>query len=1505
MNGSFIEMIKDIKRDDSIKNVEKNYELCVNSIKEIEKKKKKKNEHIFLLNNSTIKEKSIALLKLLYLQMFGKKIDPEHNFAVIEILTCDKYILKRRAHLFLHNASDKEDIIFLSINLFKKELYKENFPTDSSCTKANVLSSLSNIGCTFVKDNISLLNDSISAYIDVTNGSSANSVSVKRQNLPFNEITTKGEDHKKNQFGQRNCFEKETKIYNTVLILNTVSNICTNIMSSNLYSDIFLLLNNSQLYIRKKTIISLHKLVICNLDILPIFFDVIKKNFIALYNNENPSFNKLPKDQVDYSHTNNNTILCCLIINILAEIFCTLEKNDLTCSGEKCEMSIGNTRNSTNIGKNKGKGRPPMEEANNMYHKRDITNLPAKQTDKSYQACSRTHDQQETRKIIHENEVSVHLKKFLSFIPLIYNILNERLSMIDNWKLIKIIKFLNRLVKYENRIYKKFLHLIVHIFFTSKAKSVIYECLAFLLINYPKDCYIEFDIERYVINSVTIPEEVPTVSVTTEESTKSAEGKCKSGYLNERHQKSLENSTVVPPKENASKFEKKENFVGDTIPLSDTIKGDDQQSNRNVNVKRGIISSDSQNEQTIQNSMDKLLYLCLRYLMKDFFNEDKNIVYMTTKLYEYIFVSPNLYYKFMQYNMISQFSNGILNNFYKDITIRRILLHILYYLMNENNFESIVYNILTYLHNKSESDFTGEYINVILQYGENHLHLVKNRNLYIFILFFLLCLKNHKKELDVLQEILRVNKKPGEEDTVHITTNFLSAMYIVTYSAALMKYSLSQAPPVASDIVRGSDTSKMSYANPTNVQENVQDGTNIHASVKTIHGVHKTNHDSIILDDICNFLREIKTFDVLSRYDIFAYITATLNMKQNINIDNEKVPYEDVNRVNVTIFEYLIYFLSLYLEETYNQIKEYKNNEFLNIFFFSLYIFFTHFSSSSILWYIMKIFLFFYQFEEHANVVSFYFKKLAFHVNYLIDKRDTVHNIDRCVLLRILLTLINVQTSLITQASDGIPVRHCNSESNFHSVGEFNFYSYLTDYVEIPKSDMQVDLDKPFKYDDSFFLHSAKMKDSQIQYQKNTRDIPSVTGFASALDAIETRGEVNTVESTTSVTASTSASITIAYDIPISSARNNDMNSWKGEKFHKDIQNFVDKLKEELKKWKKKQAFYQIHENDQVKLYFQICQEEELLRLYIQLVDPHLSLEKFNIYTSLQVKTYDVVKKKKEYEMVLIDDCDLIHQSKFNVNVETETNFHHHNNSHKHPHNVDISNKRNAEEENKKSDQVKLTGVENVCDNLLICVKFEMPSSFVTLSYDYFCNSRYYQVQSVHIPFVPLYPISISVDELTKVRLKNVEIIKKQNSTHRTLTHEIKLDNGTDPNRIIFSYYAFLAEYLHLFFFNMKNVFLNLQHGSCKDKLRLIFCVILVSQRKTTGGKTVLLINVQHKKKSQVGDICIYDIETKIKILNDSEDQCFQLLHYIQFYLTKLLSEKIKIKFPCVAVTRV
>lgn len=160
MNNSFIALIKDIKRDDSLKNVERNYQICINNLKDLEKKKQ--NDKIFPFNN-VIKEKSYILLKLLYLQMFGKKIDKEHNFSVIEILTCNKYILKRRAFLFLNNINDNEDVIFLLINLYKKELYKENI-SNTLGTKTRVLNSLTNISTSIIKDNLIMLANTYNNY---------------------------------------------------------------------------------------------------------------------------------------------------------------------------------------------------------------------------------------------------------------------------------------------------------------------------------------------------------------------------------------------------------------------------------------------------------------------------------------------------------------------------------------------------------------------------------------------------------------------------------------------------------------------------------------------------------------------------------------------------------------------------------------------------------------------------------------------------------------------------------------------------------------------------------------------------------------------------------------------------------------------------------------------------------------------------------------------------------------------------------------------------------------------------------------------------------------------------------------------------------------------------------------------------------------------------------------------------------------------------------------------
>ncbi|SBT01365.1 AP-3 complex subunit delta, putative, partial [Plasmodium ovale curtisi] len=697
MNGSFIELIKDIKRDDSTKNVERNYQLCINCLREVEKKKQ--NEKLFVMNSSGVKEKSFILLKLLYLQMFGKKIDKEHNFTVIEMLTCNKYALKRRGFFFLNSINDNDDVIFLLINLFKKELHKEHIANVIPSSKNNVLSSVSNVGAAIISSIGNIANIGSGGGISNTGDNQSGSCASGGQDAHGGSVT------------------KDAKIFNTVLILNSVSNICTSIMSANLHSDIFLLLNSSYMYVRKKTIISFYKLVVCNFEILHTFFDFIKKHFILLYNNQCASYEKLPSDEVDYTFRN-NTSLCCLIINILAEIFCTLEGNDLNSAAKSAAKEL------------EGKERKSSREGN---------------------SC--------------EWSVSAYLKKFMAFIPYIYNIMSERLSLIDNWKLIKIIKYVNKLTKYEIRIYRKFVPIIIHIFYTNKAKSVVYECFEFILFNYKKGCNnVVVPMHGYSQRGIAFSGIIGTV-------TKNERNK----KLDEKMKEKADEKMKEKPEEN-NNLERRHcgGRTEERGSLNSVI------NSKSVNIYEG---KDEGNNET--GNFDTFLWHCLRQLLRNFLCDDKNIVYMTTKLYKCIFEIDDLYITCVKHNLLEDVSQTILKNYHeKDITIRKKLLQMLHYIINKDNFQTIVFTILIYLYNNDENDNSGEYINVILNCGEKHAKCLDNINMYIFILFYILCLKNHNKEASVLNQVLKISR---QTESTQITTNFLSSIFVITYGVSLIK----------------------------------------------------------------------------------------------------------------------------------------------------------------------------------------------------------------------------------------------------------------------------------------------------------------------------------------------------------------------------------------------------------------------------------------------------------------------------------------------------------------------------------------------------------------------------------------------------------------------------------------------------------------------------------------------------------------------------------------------
>ncbi|CRG98085.1 AP-3 complex subunit delta, putative [Plasmodium gallinaceum] len=1335
MDSSFIELIKDIKRDDSVKNLEKNYQICVNKLKELEKKKQ--NDKIFVLN-SINKEKSFILLKLLYLQMFGKKIDKEYNFSVIELLTCNKYILKRRGYFFLNNINDNEDIIFLSINLFKKELYKENIANSENSKKSNVINSISNFSNAIIKDNINL----------------------------FNKV-----DLNKNQFMHGVNMAKDFKIFNTVLILNSISNICTDIMSNNIYNDIFLLLNSSYMYIRKKTIICFYKLVICNLDILHLFLDFIKKHFVSLYNNQSTSYEKSLNDEIDYTYRN-NTFLCCLIINILAEIFSTLEKNDEKNNKDKCKNINGKRKDEEN------------EEGKNVNN-------------------------------VHT--VSEYLKKFLSFIPFIYNILNERLSLIDNWKLIKIIKFLNKLIKYEMRIYKKFLSIIIHIFYTNRAKSVVFACFEFILFNYKKIYDIDININQYITNGVEL------------------EKQC-----------TINNNSII-------EIDKKKNQENAITSENKIIK----ENNKVVN---------DIDDKNYSNNFDKFLYYCFKQLLKYFFSEDKNIVYITTKLYEYVFLITDLYDAFVHHDLLNDFSHNILKNFYqKDLSIRKNLLSILYYLINKKNFQNIAYNIIVYLYNNVENNFSDEYINVILNYGKNNLHNLENINLYVFILFYILCLNNHNKELDTLNQIFQINKEVKE---THITTIFLSCIFIITYGTIIIKNNLEKNHYAFDDVYLNkktfeivntneiSDNNHLDIYNNSNCYENYKvknnNGDNkVNEIYKDIISIkcdntydnmndkindslyekkemekyriinnvfNDENYDIMIMNDIYNFKKEFKELEKLNKYDIFEYIIVILNLYDKINQNKKKFIYQDLNCINVASFEFIVYFISIYVEETYDKIKEFKSKEFLKIFFFSLYLFFINFSSSSILWNITKIFIFFYQFKENDDL-HFYFQKLEYHINYLINQKNDVANLDKCFMLKNILSLLN----------------------NKQNKDTFNFYNYFTNFLELKESDKNFDFEKPFKYDDSFFYDTEEKKEKK---KKKT------------FEKVYLGSNITNVNN------------------------NNEKNLNKEENIHIEkniLENeflvLVEKQKEFVRIWKDKNIFFLIDKNKHFKLYFQINKEKCLLFLYLKLLNKGIILNNFNLYSSSNIAKFDVINSEDSNNFEFIDDYeDNFCEMNFDKNNQKEL----------------LNNNYNINNENDVCSK-KIKCEEIIEKNYFISLKYEKDVSFIKLSYDYSYNFQNYENKNLYIPYVNIQPLHLSIDEF-----KNVN---KKNGKFRNMVYEIKIEKNLNINKYIFNCFLFLSEYLNFYFFNMKNIFLNFQKNEHLDELRIIFCIKSYIEKQNLEDKMILLVNILHKPKNEIEGFCFYDVTIKIKILNDSEDLCNQILNYFVFYMEKIFLQRIKINY--------
>ncbi|CAD2098576.1 AP-3 complex subunit delta, putative [Plasmodium vinckei brucechwatti] len=1352
MNNSFIDLIKDIKRDDSLKNVERNYQICINNLKDLEKKKQ--NDKIFPFNN-VIKEKSYILLKLLYLQMFGKRIDKEHNFSVIEILTCNKYILKRRAFLFLNNVNDNEDVIFLLINLYKKELHKENISNTPLGTKTRVLNSLTNISTSIIKDNLTMLANTYNNYGN--NGTNSNAGPRNSTTSVASGSNFVSKENGASHFQFSNNIEKYYKIINTTLILNSISNICTDIMSNNLYNDIFMLLNSSFMYVRKKSIISFYRLVICNLDILHIFFDFIKKNFILLYNNECPSYDTLNNEEPDYV-LKNNTSLCCLIINILAEIFCTLEKQHEKKSTHK------NISSSLNIG----------TEINYQTDKKE-----KKYSSEFIQNNEHTHNDKT------QQNGPMYLKKYLSFIPFIYNILNDRLHLIDNWRLIKIIKFINKLTKYENRIYKKFLSIIIHIFFTNKAQSVVYECFEFILFNYKNTYDLEINLEKYI-------------------------------SVNEKNLNKQENNAKM----NQNILNRQEDNEGRYKQITGLNKSE------NSNKENGYV----------QNGGDTLLCYCFSHLLKYLYSDDKNIVYVSTKLYRSIFAVPDLYNLFVKYNSIQEFSRHIFNNFeHKDITLRNNLLYILYFLINKNNFENIIYNILAYIYKNNDQEYLDEYINVILNYGENNLKDLNNINLYIFILFYILCLKNHGTNIKILDQIRKINSQLA---STHISTNFLSSLFIITYGNFLISTILIRKEigdnSLSIDSIENNTKHNLSIPliNEKPIKENNSEnkldsynkemyGDNSNLSNSTIHNFNssaKIEKGTLTSGSIYNLNETIENEvdyffnnhnESLEKYDLFEYIISILKMEDKISYCKDNTSrYTDINNMNIKCFEYLIHFISIYIEETYKEIKEFKSDNFLNIFFFSLYLFFIKFSTSSILWNITKIFIFFSQYENYSNLSFLYLSKLEKYIDYLIFKQNDIQNLDRSLILKHILALVNSKQTTDTSI----------------------FYNYFDTNIEVENIETSFNYSIPFKYNDSFFLQTNKQNPDQISNLQTT-------------DKYHKTSKAPTTDN--------------------------------------ELDSLLDKVKKCSAILRENNLLFLVHINNHFKLYYHITQDN-ILHLYIDCFK-EININNFVLSLSTNVIEYKTNSNEG---------------GKFKLVHNQESYFYKFNENYLDENIQSIDDIQSRDSPNKKVPKSEIKIMDNITDSLTISIKFSTQLAYIKLILNYSCNMENYEIPNIILPYFLMSPLVLSVDEFKKVDKKKGKL--------RNMIHEISLEKEKDVREVVFNYFVFLSEHINMFFFNIKNAYLNLKKNNDISYLRIILC----TKRVDNQDGLILLINIHHTKIEGVKDdnskredelnqnkthLIPYQIDIQINLLNSLQQEDNLFIDYLNYYLSALFSKKINI----------
>ncbi|KEG03542.1 AP-3 complex subunit delta, putative [Plasmodium vinckei vinckei] len=1350
MNNSFIDLIKDIKRDDSLKNVERNYQICINNLKDLEKKKQ--NDKIFPFNN-VIKEKSFILLKLLYLQMFGKKIDKEYNFSVIEILTCNKYILKRRAFLFLNNVNDNEDVIFLLINLYKKELHKENISNTPLGTKTRVLNSLTNISTSIIKDNLTMLANTYNNYGN--NGTNSNAGPRNSTATVTSGSNFVAKENGTSHFQFNNNIEKYYKIINTTLILNSISNICTDIMSNNLYNDIFMLLNSSFMYIRKKSIISFYRLVICNLDILHIFFDFIKKNFILLYNNECPSYDTLNNEEPDYV-LKNNTSLCCLIINILAEIFCTLEKQQEKKNAHKhvsSNINIGTEINYQTDKKEKKQGSEFIQNNEHTHNDKTQQNSP------------------------------IYLKKYLSFIPFIYNILNDRLHLIDNWRLIKIIKFINKLTKYENRIYKKFLSIIIHIFFTNKAQSVVYECFEFILFNYKNTYDLEINLEKYI-------------------------------SINEKNMNKQENNTKM----NQNILNRQEDNEDRYKQIGSLNKSE------NLNKENGYV----------QNGTDILLCYCFSHLLKYLYSDDKNIVYISTKLYRSIFAVPDLYNLFVKYNSIQEFSRHIFNNFeHKDITLRNNLLYILYFLINKNNFENIIYNILAYIYKNNDQEYLDEYINVILNYGENNLKDLNNINLYIFILFYILCLKNHGTNIKILDQIRKIN---SQLSNTHISTNFLSSLFIITYgnfliSTILIRKEIGDSS-LSIDTIENNTKHNLSIPliNKKTIKENKLDSYNkeMHEDIpnlsnSTIHNfsdsprVEKGTLTSVSIYNLNETIEnEVDYFfnnhnECLEKYDLFEYIISILKMEDKISYCKDNTSrYTDINNMNIKCFEYLINFISIYIEETYKEIKEFKSDNFLNIFFFSLYLFFIKFSTSSILWNITKIFIFFSQYENYSNLSFLYLSKLEKYIDYLIFKQNDIQTLDRSLILKHILALVNSKQTTDTSI----------------------FYNYFDTRIEVENVETSFNYSIPFKYNDSFFLQTNKQNTDQT----------------SNLQTVDKPHKISKPPTTDN-----------------------------------ELDTLLDKAKKCSTILKENNLLFLAHINNHFKLYYYIT-HDNILHLYIDCFKES-NINNFVLSLSANIIEYKTnTNEGTKFKLVHNQESYFYKFNENYLNEKIQT--------------IDDAQSGDSPNKNIYTNKKVIKIVDNITDSLTMSIKISTQLTYIKLIINYSCNMENYEIPNITLPYFPMAPLVLSVDEFKKIDKKKGKL--------QNMTHEICLEREKNVREVVFNYFVFLSEHINMFFFNIKNAYLNLKKNNDISDLRIILC----TKRVDNQDGLILLINIHHTKIEHAKDgnskredelnqnkthLIPYQIDIQINLLNSLQEEDNLFIDYLNYYLAALFSKKINI----------